>query len=303
MRTELINNDINLFLTSEPDIFQNTIKKRIKTWRTATDYQGFDFLTLIFIKISNEPSVIPVNEQWSVILDKLVSLEFELKSFHYFPKMYLGTSHNTAICTHYKELIQQLQDRNVIFDSDMLKSFVSTQNGSIDNSIATVFKGLSPDFEKENLKQQVKNTIDKLLDEFYEMMLLKKTSKKTRIERSSINAVLDVMAQFGGDPVSSQVDDYLNKQDKKIDFILNYVNSYSLTQEEAKELLLCFRPCGEVMINLDRIHHKSPGTHSFAYISINSNGLLRPRHYFTEKQIDVMDKIQDKFNVQILENP
>lgn len=302
MRTELINNDVVLFLTSEPDVFLKTIKKRLKSWQTATDWHGVDFLTLIFNKVVTEPSLIPVTQQWTEILNKFDSLNFELNSSHYFPKMYLGTSHNQAMCTHYKELIQQLQNRNVVFDSKLINSFVAAQNGSIDESIADIFKELSPDFEKEHLKQQVKNSIDKLVEDVYELMLIQKASKKTQIERKSMNMVMDIFAGFGGEPVNSQVDAYLQKQSKKIDFILNYINSYSLTQAEALDLLSCFRPCGEIMINLDRISYKSPGTHSFAYIDIYRTGSLRPRKYFTQKQLDLMIAIQDKFSVQLLEN-
>lgn len=301
MRTEIINNDIVLFLTSDPDVFLKTIKKRLKSWHTATDWQGIDFLTLILNKVANEPSLIPVKQQWNSIFDKLEALNFEFKSSHYFPKMYLGTSHNPAICTHYKELIQQLQNREVPFDADLLKRFVASQNGSIDDSVATILKQYSPDFEKENLKQQVKQSINKLLDEVYEMMLLQKASKKTQIERSAINMAINGFIGFGGDSVQSQIDQYLMEQSKKVTFILNYIDSYDLSQAEATELLLCFRPSSEVMTNLDRLSYNKSGTHAFAYMDINKNRQLRPRKYFTQQQIDLMDKIQDKFNVQILE--
>lgn len=302
MRTKIIDNDIVLFLENEPNIFIKTIKKRLKSWETATDSHGLDFIASLLIKIEQRNSPLSISEQWSEIFDKLDKLNFVFKPSHYFPNINICTSYNQNLCKYYKELIKQLKDKKIDVDNKLLKEFVNLQDDTIDESIAIIFNEISPYFEKYNLSQKVKKSIYKFVDDTYEIMLIKEASKKTKIEQFYIATNMDMLVYFGGDSYQSKISNYIQEQSEKTNFILNYINSYKITQSEALDLLKSFRPSGEVMINLDRMNRKSQGTHAFAYIDICQSGRLRPRKYFTQQQIDLIDNIQNKFGLQILES-
>lgn len=300
MRTELISNDVNLFLTQEPEEFSKIIKKRIKTWRTATDYRGCDLLALILLTISNTSTTTSIQTVWADIFRKLEAAGFEFNSSHYLPNTYLGTVSNPTLRSHYKALIQELVDRKVPFDSNLVETFANQQFDGIHESVVTVFKSLSPQSEKSLIKQKVKKDIGSLLNEAYELMLIQNPAKKTKIESNAIGLAINAFMAFGGQSLQSEVDNYLNEQSNKIQFILNFINNNTLTQDEAKELLLCFRPSGEVMQNLDRVTRKQRGTHWFGYMDEVRQGSLLSRNYFTPQQLEIMDYIQDKFSVQLL---
>ena len=301
MRTELIDNDINLFLSQEPDEFLKVIKKRIKTWRTATDYNSIDFLGLILVNVSQKTSQIPVETIWQDIFLKLDSIDFDFQPSHYVPNFNLGTPYNPNMCVHYKAMLHELMNRNIVFDTSMAQHFVEQQLDGIEDSVAVFLESVHPVFGDIVSRQQVKIEIKGLVSDLYEMMLLENPSKKTQIESNAINLMVNSFIPYGGQSVQSGVSNYLDKQSKKIDFILAYINEATLSKDEAKELLLSFRPSGEVVNNLDRIYNKKSGTHWFAYMAAFQNGSLLSRHYFTKQQIELMDKIQDKFNVQLLE--
>lgn len=300
MRTELISNDVNLFLTQDPEEFLKIIKKRIKTWRTATDYRGCDFLAFILLTISNTPTSTSIQTVWADIFQKLEAAGFEFNSSHYLPNTDLGTFSNPSMRSHYKALIQELVDRKVPFDVNLIETFANQQFDGVHESVVTVFKSISPESEKLLMKRKVKKDIGSLVNEAYELMLIQNPAKKTKIESDAIGLVINAFMAFGGQSLQSEVDNYLNEQSNKIKFILNFINNNLLTQDEAKELLLCFRPSGEVMQNLDRATRKQRGTHWFGYMDEVRLGSLLSRNYFTQQQLEVMDYIQDKFSVQLL---
>ncbi len=119
MRTNLIENDIKLFLETTPDVFLSTIKKRIKTWQSARDGFGRNFLDLLVYQLAIHHS--KSANFWVDIFDKLDKLDFQFKSFHYFPNHELSERvtpmSSPDMAFHQKELILGLIHRNVPFEN------------------------------------------------------------------------------------------------------------------------------------------------------------------------------------------
>ncbi len=291
MRTELIDDDINIFLLNNSVEFSKIIKKRIKNWHTAVDYKNCDFMAILLLKVSENHCLNNTSLQytWSDIFRKLESLSFVFKSSHYLPNFDLSTNCNSNMREHYKALVQNLVNRKVVFDSKLIEPFFDKQLDGIHETIISMLRSLSPDFDKVILKQKVKKDIYYLVSDIYEMMLLQSPPKKNNMGNNN-----------GGDYINSQINNYLIEQDRKTKFISDFIDKHYLSKEDAKELLLSFRPSGEVMQNLDRKFFKQAGTTWFEYMKALKDGTLFSRDYFTKQQLYLMDKIQNKFYVYVL---
>ena len=96
------------------------------------------------------------------------------------------------------------------------------------------------------------------------------------------------------------LDNYLKLQAEKKSTILSYIESANITKKQALELLRAFHPCSSVMVDLDRRTNAGYSQMLVYFDKVRKNHLL-PRQYFTKLQLELMDVIQTKFNVQVLE--
>jgi hypothetical protein len=301
MRTHLIENDIKLFLESSPDVFSSTIKKRIKTWQTAEDGFGRNFLDLLVyqLAIHHEKS----DHLWVEIFDKLDSLSFQFQAFHYFPDHELLGHYtdlrNPEIAFHSKQVLMGLIQRGIPFQQADLECFIKVYGNKMDDSLLALFKRLAP-IDDVVLFSEVKDTIKHLIDDAYEHAVIDNPSTASRFETAGIQSVLLMLESFGGDSVKNKLNSYLDGQQEKRTFILDYIDSANITQSDAIELLRCFKPCSSVMINLDRLT-RSDRNHMLLYFEKVRNNQLIPKQYFTKLQLELMEALQQKFNVKILE--
>lgn len=300
MRTHLIENDIKLFLESAPDVFSSTIKKRIKTWQTAEDGFGRNFLDLLVyqLAIHHEKS----DHLWVGIFDKLDSLSFQFQASHYFPDHELLGHYtdlrNPEIAFHSKQVLMGLIQRGIPFQQADLECFIKVYGNKMDDSLLALFKRLAP-IDDVVLFSKVKDTIKHLIDDAYEHAVIDNPSTASQFETAGIQSVLLMLESFGGDSVKNKLNSYLQGQQEKRTFILDYINSANITQSDAIELLRCFKPCSSVMINLDRLT-RSGRNHMLLYFENVRNNQLIPKQYFTKLQLELMEALQQKFNVQIL---
>lgn len=300
MRTHLIENDIKLFLESAPDVFSSTIKKRIKTWQTAEDGFGRNFLDLLVyqLAIHHEKS----DHLWVEIFDKLDSLSFQFQASHYFPDHELLEHYtdfrNPEMAFHSKQVLMGLIQRGIPFHQTDLERFIKAYGNKMDDSLLSLFNTLAP-IDSIVLFSKVKDTIKHLIDDAYEHAVIDNPSTASQFETAGIQSVLLMLESFGGDSVKNKLNSYLQGQQEKRTFILDYINSANITQSDAIELLRCFKPCSSVMINLDRLT-RSGRNHMLLYFENVRNNQLIPKQYFTKLQLELMKALQQKFNVQIL---
>ena len=301
VRTHLIENDIKLFLETTPDVFLSTIKKRIKTWQTARDGFGRNFLDLLVYQLAIHHS--KSANFWVDIFDKLDKLDFQFKSFHYFPTHELSERvtpmSSPDMAFHQKELLLGLIHRNVPFEKKDLEVFIKSQHENIDESLMSILKTLSP-IDDILMFTLMKNNIKHLVDDVHEHSLIENPSVETQMEVSAIKSILSQFQMMNGDVEDDTLDNYLKLQAEKRASILSYLDSASLTKKQALELLREFHPCGSVMIDLDRRTNANYSQMLLYFDKVRKNHLL-PRQYFTKLQLELMDVIQTKFNVQILE--
>lgn len=232
-RHHLIDNDLNLFLTTSASVFKKKISSRVSSrWQEHTNNRDFRFIHMILIhaiKLAKEDNT--QSFDWPAVFVKLEEANYQFKSSDYFPSGSLDLFEDEYTISVYLSMIQALHVGKINIDQQELVKFLK-KTGVIDSAITDFFTLIGFDLKSTLLEVSVEHDISTLTNSSFESVRF-----NPEITISCYNA----------EQLAVKLVEYEQLQQIKMKNIKDYLNSVKISEQRAKELYKRFRISYEKM--------------------------------------------------------
>lgn len=288
-RTHFTDNDMDVFLN---DInWEKTFKKRIEDWKLARFSHNRTFVQNIFNQVaSNNKS----NESFTELLNKLDMAGYPFIQNEFLP----GTIHIGSVSEKFAQTYIQLftfieskgfkLDRNM--EKQVFEMFKDTFNPTLNNFLAS--KGI--DVSWSNVERLVRGLRMKATPTFMDMGVISKSS----IGKLMLNRHAQTMDGQLNQKLLDSLEESDAQDNIELNFILDYLNKVQLSKTQIEDLERTLIP---PQLRLQqRLFQANGSVDPFQMIQVGMEKKAKPRDWFNESQLKIIDLVETKYGLQIV---
>jgi hypothetical protein len=289
-RAHFTENDIEVFLTDAN--WEKTFAKRIQDWKVAKFNGVHTFVQTLFNKVASQKEA-KVN--FTEILNKLDKEGYTFTQNDFIPGVMHCGSVSENFAQTYVQLFTFLESKgikqNKALNNQLIQMFEDTFHPVLVEFLAT--KGI--DVYWSNIPRLVRRLRMKATSTFMEMGAIEKSPLgKIMLTRAAYS-----MNREGDSRLVQALNESQVQDDMEMDFIMNYLNKVQLNQKQVEELEMELIP---PQIRLQqKLFEKNGSVDPFHMIQVGSEKKPKPRDWFNESQLKIIDLVEQKYGLKIVE--
>jgi hypothetical protein len=288
-RAHFTDNDIDVFLNDTN--WEKTFNKRIENWKVARFPYEKTLVQQLFNQVASYKKS---NVIFTELLNKLDAAGYPFEQSEFLP----GTMHVGSLDNHFAETYIQLFtfieqkgfSLNKTLKSQMFEMFKETFNPKLINFLES--KGIVVSWS--NVERLVRGLRMKATSNFMDMGAI----SKSPLGRLMLNPE----AQSPDKQLNKRFLDSLEESDTQenveLNFILDYLNKNQLNNKQIKDLERSLIP---PQIRLQqRLLAANGSVDPFQMMQVGMDKNVKPRDWFNESQLKVIDLVQFKYGLKIV---